>query len=175
MNCVKILAAVALLAGGAQAAEAAAIPLGTIVPGHHYVLSDSPALGPFSDVYTFTLAAASSITDGILADGVNGLSVELETLSGTAIGSVPLTLASTVSAGVATFANVAAGDYQLIISGINTPTTSLFGSNGYYGNVLATPVPEADTWLMMLIGAGLVGFQLRRKHQALPPGTITTA
>ena len=32
-------------------------------------------------------------------------------------------------------------------------------------------VPEADTWVMLLVGAGLVGYQLRRKHNVLnqPP------
>jgi PEP-CTERM motif len=174
MTRVKILAALVLAAGSLQAADAA-ISLGTIVPGQSYVLGDTPAVGPFSDTYTFTLATASSLTDGILSAGLNPLSVLLETAGGISVGSVPVTLAGVVGSGLQTFNNLAAGDYQLIISGFSNPTTSVFGNSGFYGDVLATPVPEADTWLMMIIGAGLIGFQLRRKHQALPPSTITAS
>jgi hypothetical protein len=31
----------------------------------------------------------------------------------------------------------------------------------------ATPAPEPGTWAMMIVGAGLVAFQLRRKQQKL--------
>ena len=29
------------------------------------------------------------------------------------------------------------------------------------------PVPEADTWVMLLVGSGLVAYQLRRKQRAV--------
>ena len=59
------------------------------------------------------------------------------------------------------------------------PGTSAYGINdrgqvaGYYSDALGThgfiasiapPVPEPEEWAMILVGLGLVGFQVRRKH-----------
>jgi len=33
-------------------------------------------------------------------------------------------------------------------------------------NVVTTPIPEAETYAMMLAGLGLVGFMVRRKSHA---------
>ena len=34
-------------------------------------------------------------------------------------------------------------------------------------NIVTTPVPEANTWAMMMAGLGLVGFQLRRRQNRI--------
>lgn len=34
-------------------------------------------------------------------------------------------------------------------------------------NIVTTPVPEANTWAMMIAGLGLVGFQLRRRQNRI--------
>lgn len=36
--------------------------------------------------------------------------------------------------------------------------------NGETRAYIATPVPEADTWALMLAGLGMVGWRLRRRH-----------
>ena len=58
----------------------------------------------------------------------------------------------------------------LLNPGIYTYTIvgNLSGSAGgkYSYAVSALPVPEAETWAMMLAGLGLVGMQLRRKSKA---------
>lgn len=56
----------------------------------------------------------------------------------------------------------AVGDYTLKIGG-----TSGGSSGGLYSIAAATvPVPEPETWGMLLVGLGLVGFRLRQKNAA---------
>ena len=51
--------------------------------------------------------------------------------------------------------SVSLGDH-----GFRSFTFSTFG-------VTVTPVPEPETWAMLLAGLGLVGLQLRRKMKAV--------
>ena len=47
-------------------------------------------------------------------------------------------------------------------------TGTVTGSNGTFGSQFTvTAVPEPEEWAMMLLGAGLVGYQVRRKQKAL--------
>jgi hypothetical protein len=41
------------------------------------------------------------------------------------------------------------------------------GSYGASLSTIAAPVPEPEEWAMMLVGGGLVGFQVRRKQKGL--------
>lgn len=60
-------------------------------------------------------------------------------------------------------------------SGFTTGTSAIFGNNAafrltsngaltYSTDPLVTPVPEADSWAMMLLGLGFMGFAARRKQ-----------
>lgn len=56
----------------------------------------------------------------------------------------------------------ATGNYTLKVTG-----TALGSSGGLYSVAAVTvPVPEPETWAMLLVGLGLVGFRLRQKHAA---------
>lgn len=48
------------------------------------------------------------------------------------------------------------------VAGLNTQVTS-----GYFGG--SAPVPEADTWAMMIVGLGLVGISLRGRKKGAHP------
>lgn len=64
-------------------------------------------------------------------------------------------------------APLAAGnDYKFVVSGtIDGPV------GGSYGGVLqATPIPEADSYLLMLAGLGLIGYATRRRVTNRPAG-----
>jgi hypothetical protein len=60
-----------------------------------------------------------------------------------------------------TWGPTAGGPMYLVVSGITN------GSVGglYSGAISVSPVPEPETWAMMLIGAGLVGFRLRNRSK----------
>jgi hypothetical protein len=48
-----------------------------------------------------------------------------------------------------------------ILSVVGATNGTLGGS--FNGAISVSPIPEPETWAMMLVGAGLVGFQLRRR------------
>jgi hypothetical protein len=124
----------------------------------------------FSDTVTFRLASESSVAD--IFSSVRGIANftvelfldgrELETFSGSPGGA-----RSSTSFTFMPLAPSAKGDhYSLLIVGSG-------GRRGAYFNGLSvSAVPEADTWLMLIAGLGLVGFQLRRKQKSLPQRPI---
>jgi hypothetical protein len=58
--------------------------------------------------------------------------------------------------------NLAAGDYYVMVSGnLVSDTSASFG-----GAVMLAPVPEPETYGMMLAGLGVVGFLARRRKAA---------
>lgn len=58
--------------------------------------------------------------------------------------------------------NLSAGDYYLLVSGnVVSNTAASFG-----GAVMLAPVPEPETYGMMLAGLGVLGFLARRRKQA---------
>jgi PEP-CTERM motif len=58
--------------------------------------------------------------------------------------------------------NLQAGDYYLLVSGnLVSDTAGSFG-----GAVMMAPVPEPETYGMMLAGLGVLGFLARRRKQA---------
>ena len=66
-----------------------------------------------------------------------------------------------------TFSSLSKGNYEFLITG-----TGLSHGGSYFNAFAVSAVPEVDTWVMLVIGAGLVGFQLRRKHQSLSSRAI---
>ena len=72
--------------------------------------------------------------------------------------------ASTVSAGWVLYEATGINDNGWIVG---NASNSLLGIQSHA--FLLTPVPEAETWAMMLTGLGLVGWTtLRRRSTALP-------
>lgn len=58
--------------------------------------------------------------------------------------------------------NLSAGDYYLLVSGnMVSNTAASFG-----GAVMLAPVPEPETYGMMIAGLGVLGFLARRRKQA---------
>jgi len=118
----------------------------------------------FTDTLKFTLSGQSNIV-GLL----DLLLLNPSSFSATLTG--PGSLSQSFSPGVFHFNDLAGGDY----------TMSFAGSTNHFGGAYATlfrvtaAVPEADTWLMILIGAGLVVFQLRRKQKSLQHRPLAAA
>ncbi len=138
----------------------------------------APTSQRFYDDFTFTVspeASLSSITASINLGaffGINNISARLYQGSGPFSGaSTPLMQAwsAPFSAGggltgsttVISVPSLAANTYTLEIRG------DVVGSAGgsYSGVLNLAPVPEPETYGMMLVGLGLVGFAARRKSK----------
>jgi len=158
----KLALVVALTVAGSTAAWAAGGPL--TFAGNTASFSSSVS-GTFTDVWTFTVlapgaSAASSITN-ISFDGAGGIGSFAAVLA-----AVPL--ASTVLPSPPVLVNVLSGftgvltpgPYSLVVSGIAGAGAS------YGGNVVLTPIPEPETYALMLAGLAIVGgIAMRRRTQ----------
>ncbi len=126
--------------------------------------------GAFTDDWTFNLGVpsivAASVTNvevsfgGPSFGGISGFSAWLNGVqlfgptSTTTVGGI--TVKTQVLSGGT---SIPAGMYHLMVSG--TGVTG--GSASYGGNLVATPVPEPETYAMLLAGLGAIGFLARRR------------
>lgn len=162
----KSLAAVAIIAvAGISNSFATNISLGPISSNASF---SSTVTGSFLDTFTFTLAkpsnVAASLTNVALTfgswtyNGITGLSASLNgsPLFSSTSTSGPATV--TVFAGVA---SLPAGGFSLTVQG-NAGT----GGGSYGGNIVAAPVPEPETFAMLLAGLGLMGVIGRRRSNS---------
>lgn len=135
-----------------------------------YTVTHEPA--SFNDVFTFSLSSASdTITsavslvqpafgggfDYMIADGTFGLysDADGDGLGGTLISSTTFGSSNTSL----TANNIAAGSYYWAISG--NATGNLGGIYNFTTNT--APVPEPETYALMLAGLGLLGFVGKRR------------
>ena len=142
----KYLVATALLCGVTTAAHAAL----TVIETSTSVGAGASTTLPIrnSRVYEFPLADEATPT--------SFLASTLEIFSGATAGS-PLFALSGTPAG-SFFA--AAGNYTAYVLGMAGK------SSGSYSYTVST-VPEVETWVTVLMGMGLIVYQLRRKSKSL--------
>jgi len=133
---------------------------GTLNNGALYSFGDLISDGTsFTDTLTFNLSGFSNLTGFLGETGISGLTANF---SGGSLGSTGVTLLPDAYR----LNDLTAGAYTVTFKG--TATTGSGFIPGIYGTFFSVAaVPEPDTWLMMIIGAGLVGFQLRRKQKVL--------
>jgi hypothetical protein len=178
----KIALAGSLLFGAHMAAQATA--LGTLTGTT--TISGSTTQGSFADVFSFT--PFQSAYAGMTVTSVTFSTLYGVTLSGLALyegiftsasqtaGLTPVSIGmvfGTISSGKATIitlansATVSAIGYTLVVSG-----TSI--GHAAYGGAIALmerpadipPVPEPETYAMLLAGVGMMGFIARRRKKA---------
>jgi type 1 fimbria pilin len=162
MKSARLVLATAMMALGLMGqAEAKVTHLGTLSSGQIVTFDDTFAPGKnFKDVLAFNLKTPLDIT-GILGD--------LNMSSFSAVLKGPSGFSKTISLGNYNFDDLAVGHYRMVFTGVTSSSIK-----GGFGTIL-TAVPETDTWLMLVIGAGLVVFQLRRKQKTLRHRPLTTA
>jgi PEP-CTERM motif len=158
-------------------------PAGTLwqtqLGGAFFTSNATPSDGLFTDQWF----AASNPTYALAYAGGTGVSVELKIagiadsrgpwtvlFNGTAIGQLTTNNATNAFQEVRLF-NFAVASGLLLAN--NTVTFTTDGGDGYsvdYVSLLGTiggAVPEPATWAMMLVGFGIVGTSLRRRHQTV--------
>jgi len=170
----RVLLSISLTLGMSVAAQAKTSHLGLLSDGDAVSTTgkvDKSTLS-FSDTVTFRLASESSVADIFTAlKGISSFTVALF-LNGSELDSFSGGPGGTPSSPTShTFAPLAASGksehYTLLITGSGK------GNSTYFNALSVSAVPEADTWLMLIAGVGLIGLQLRRKQQSLPQRPIS--
>jgi hypothetical protein len=152
------LAGVAL---SAYAGLAAAVPIDMSSGSAGFV--NTPPAGPFTDIYTFTLPVATTLS-GIVSSVVSGgQDVDFTSLVLTGpSGPFSFSLVNPDPFEIWTISTptLLAGAYTLTLVGTNSAAIGT-----YTGNIAVSAVPEAETYALMLAGLGVIGFlALRRRH-----------
>ncbi len=176
MNSIKTLALGAALFAS-QSAIAANYNFGLMGPPANAVITvNTSSLSLISDTFTFSLASSADVSGKTSENGkyqfgfiLSGADVKSVTLYNNAsntlmkvyegLTNLDLTPASF------TFEDLAAGSYSILVNGI-----SGFGKGSYSVTLattsvttVASAVPEPESFAMMLVGLGLIGFTARRK------------
>lgn len=190
-NKVSLLAGAIALVGAMYMPQASAtvVTTYTLPPHSPLDLGDSSAASAkisagwtsFQDFYDFSVTSAFSL----VASGNSALNLSLN--QGVILTSFNLydgdhtTILSTGSITSAT-----AGSSTSFTSSFSAPSLlanhtysievngTTLGNGGSYAFAVSTtaPVPEPEEWAMMLVGAGLVGYQVRRKQKGLSQSSL---
>lgn len=167
MKYLQALAVLALLT--TSGVQAKTINLGTLDSGttetfEHLNIGKGKSFG---DQVRFRLSGLSSDISGFFEQtSINFFTAELQRRISGGWEVVGLTFDSTFS-----FPDLSAGLYRFDVAG----QSFLTERGNWNGELVVAAVPEADTWLMLIIGAALIGYQLRRKQRSLPSQSFATA
>lgn len=157
---IKLITAAALAAASVSALAVGPGPLGAI-DNTPISISNIVPMGIFQDVYSFSLADPGMLSGNVVAvnfGGYNilGLTVTLQNASFAVVGTD-----ASPDTGF-TFSGLAAGSYALNVLGYATGSTGGFYAGGFIAET--APVPEPETYALMLAGLGLVGFVASRRR-----------
>lgn len=165
MKSSRVLLAVMLVFGFTGVANAVTHKvdeLGALSGGDSgFIANGFGSAGSFADIVNFSLTAPSRISGYVAALGIDAdftLNFGSTTIAG-----------GPFSTDQYSFADLAPGNYSLSIFGTN----NTFG--GYIGSYNVAAVPEAETWMMIIVGLGLVAFQLQRKQRSLRGQSLSAA
>lgn len=122
----------------------------------------------FSDCFSFTLGSSANAFGGTFElDPLSYLNIDVKSVSLTG-GSLLSTLVD-YTPGTFSFSNLVSGTYQLIVAGDVTKSWGLGLPVAYLGTLtthaVVSPVPEPETYAMLLMGLGTVGWIARRRKK----------
>ena len=168
MGSKAIVSAVIALASAASFGAS----LGSLPPSASF---SNTVTGAFTDTWTFSLGAPSTVATSLTNVGITfgsfstgGITGLLAYLNGfqlfgptTITNSPPVTVTTQVLTGAT---SLPAGTFSLVVSG--TGVTG--GSASYGGNIaaLAAPVPEPESYAMLLAGLGVMGSIAFRRNKS---------
>src|SRR3982074_2332171 len=144
----KAILAVVLAMGFMAQVDAKTIQLGKVSDSSPSVFSDVVSGSKsFSDVIMFRLTSFSDISGSFLSAGIKNLTISLGSRSFTE------TVTGGIGFGSYSLTDLAPGVYKFDVTGL----TGRRGGAYLSAFNVVPAVPEADTWLMIVIGVGLVG------------------
>ena len=123
--------------------------------------------GSFNDCYTFSLGSAASAS-GWLAELDFGSRLDIDVAS-VSLFSGMTQLGTDTNGGSFNFGSIAAGNYTLAVAGdVSRGRWGNASNVGYLGSfqTVAAPVPEPETYAMLLAGFIGVGVVARRRKTA---------
>lgn len=173
MKLKPLAAALAFAAAGPALATMCTQPSSGVVdlgpPGQVTFCNAFWSAGTFNDSYYFSVDAPASSTgwtatwDWSWTTNIDLTKLTLTNMStgATIYDSSPETFS---------FSSLVSGTYRLGVQGVVTGWDFSFPGNvGYVANVqtaaIASPAPEPETYAMLTLGLGLVGWQSRRRKQ----------
>lgn len=152
-------------AGGASAGVLTMGPWdGSAVTGYNANFGNPGVGSTFSDSITFSIPVGALGTGGAntISLGGNGVIFTLFSLAEAAWGTVYGATGGT-SSSLTFVGGGVPGSYTLSVAGYKI-NPALSGS--YSGNINLNPVPEPETYAMLLAGLALVGFTARRRKNS---------
>jgi hypothetical protein len=129
--------------------------LGTLNVGENSFTRDV-AKSAFEDTLNFTVDSSSTdfLISSLFASGRTGVKRDISSLTMSLFNASGL-----ISSGL-DFTALTSGDSFMKVAGTGTGA-----AGGTYGvDLTVSPVPEAETYSMMLMGLGLMGFIARRRR-----------
>ena len=124
-------------------------------------------VGSFEDSYLFSLASAASVFSTAVSNnltnvlGLTGGNVVLFRETGAVDAAVGSFAFNDVTGSIShSFGALAGGDYYYLVSGTGTGSAGGF----YTLSSTVTPVPEPESYALMLSGLGAIGFVARRRR-----------
>jgi hypothetical protein len=115
-----------------------------------------------ASLQTTSFAGITGFSESLYAGGITGTSYSTTTTNPLAASKL---LGSTTSNSLLVN-NLAAGTYTLQFSGTLVATrVALIPTIGTYASLVSiSPVPEEDTYAMLMAGLGMIGFMARRRR-----------
>ncbi|WP_139556174.1 FxDxF family PEP-CTERM protein [Methylotetracoccus oryzae] len=163
----------AMLLGLTAPASAKVIQLGDLLApsisgGESRYVVKQNTQGKFRNTFKFDLSKNADVNltrsfgGGALGKHLKFSSVRMRLLDGD-----NNLIASTRGGRLASFAGaLGEGSYQLVVAGKMKPGFAR-GAFKFSAGAIAAPVPEPEEWALMVMGAGLMAFQIRRKQRQL--------
>jgi len=168
LNTISVATAV-VLAASSLAASAATIDLGLLDSSGPDTSSGFSAKfaanASIADTWTFTLDKASLVSFGA-QQSFGSLSSAIHSFAGVLEGHGPLTLVSSATQSNLSWSGaLSAGTYSVSITGLSVAKNTQYTSTLAAIPVPAAPVPEPETYALLLAGLGVVGFVASRRKQ----------
>jgi len=126
-------------------------------------------IGAFTDTWTFSLAGASFLTSSTISSsavGAQDLTFTSAVLTTGADPGTPLaTFTGPTTVGANEFMNLSnfllpVGSYDLIVKGTNSTQPAAYSGTI---TIAAAPIPEPETYALMIAGLAAMGFVARRR------------